>query len=384
MSKDWTRIESETIDWLRPVMAFMVICLHVQMFYVDEHWSMSGGVFSVFVIYLCKILCTVAVPTFFFISGFLFFRGLQDWDTDIWKHKVKKRLRTLLVPFLLWNVIALIAFPLTRLGGSILKGAPMDNVWAVIQDRGFLRLFWDRTLFDGMAYETTNLFGWRIPSGQPMDTPLWFVRDLMVVILFTPCIHWLIKKTGACFIALLAILFVLDIWIPASGFGIKATFFFAWGSFFSVKDKHFVESFCKMKIPDTLLLVVGLVFIPFLWDKSGQLFSMAVRVFIIIEMVFFFNLVSCLIKKGKTKVNRRLANSSFFVYCAHMIIIASAVMWAIMSIPFHTGFMRSFLFVVGAVLIFLICHFLSILLERYCPSISAVLTGGRNNKKIDS
>ena len=41
MNTDRTKIESETIDWLRPVMAFMVICLHAQLFYIDEQWSMN-------------------------------------------------------------------------------------------------------------------------------------------------------------------------------------------------------------------------------------------------------------------------------------------------------------------------------------------------------
>ena len=109
MNTDRTKIESETIDWLRPVMAFMVICLHAQLFYVDEQWSMNGGVFNVFVIYLCKVICPVAVPTFFFISGYLFYKGLQKWDYGIWKSKMVKRIKTLLVPFVIWNLIALIA-----------------------------------------------------------------------------------------------------------------------------------------------------------------------------------------------------------------------------------------------------------------------------------
>lgn len=123
MRNDWTKIQSETIDWLRPVMAFMVICLHIQLFYVDKQWSVNGGFFDIFVIFLCKIICPAAVPTFFFISGYLFFKGLEEWKTDVWKRKLKKRIHSLLIPYLLWNLISMIAFPLTRYAGSIRNNA---------------------------------------------------------------------------------------------------------------------------------------------------------------------------------------------------------------------------------------------------------------------
>ena len=381
MNTDRTKIESETIDWLRPVMAFMVICLHAQLFYIDEQWSMNGGVFNVFVIYLCKVICPVAVPAFFFISGYLFYKGLQKWDYGIWKSKMVKRIKTLLVPFVIWNLIALIAFPLTRYAGSLLKGLPMDNLIEVIRDRGFLRLFWDRTLFDGNSHSYINILGWIIPNGQPMDTPMWFVRDLMVVVLFTPAIHWLIKKTGQVFIAVLAVLFMVDIWFPVSGFSIKATFFFSWGALFSIKGNNVIESFRKIRIPSTVLFLMGLLLIPLLWDKDRYLFSLTLRLFIIIELVFCFNLVSSLIEKQRIRVNTHLKNSSFFVYCSHMVIVASAVMWLVMLPQQQTGIIKTLLFITGSVVIFLICHFMYMFLERYCPSIAAVLTGGRNNKK---
>lgn len=376
---DWRRVQSATIDWLRPAMAFMVVCLHVQLFYTGRQWALGGGAFDVFVIVLCKTLCPVAVPTFFFISGYLFFQGLESWDSGVWKRKMTRRVRTLLVPYVLWNLIALAAFPLTRLGGSLLKGTPMaaDSLWDVIRERGLLRLFWDRTLFDGVAGSTTNLLGWCMPSGQPMDTPLWFVRDLMVVVLFTPVIHWLVRKTGAATVAVLGALFLADVWIPVPGFGIKATFFFVWGSLFAIKGKSFAQSFRKVAVPVGLLFLVGLALIPFLWDGHRKLFQLAVRLFIIIAVMFSLGTVSLLIGKGVIRPSGWLAGSSFFVYCSHMVVVASAVMWAVMSLPFRSAWMQILLFVAGAALTYLICHLIFMVLQRCLPSVANVLTGQR-------
>ena len=210
---------------------------------------------------------------------------------------------------------------------------------------------------------------------------MWFVRDLMVVVLFTPAIHWLIKKTGQVFIAVLAVLFLVDIWFPVSGFSIKATFFFSWGALFSIKGNNVIESFRKIRIPSTVLFLMGLLLIPLLWDKDRYLFSLTLRLFIIIELVFCFNLVSSLIEKQRIRVNTHLKNSSFFVYCSHMVIVASAVMWLVMLPQQQTGIIKTLLFITGSVVIFLICHFMYLILDRYCPSITAVLTGGRNNNK---
>ena len=357
-------------------MAFMVICLHVQLFY-DNDWSMSGGLFDVFVIYLCKVICPVAVPAFFFFSGYLFFKKLEDWNSDVWKSKITKRIRTLLVPYLLWNLIAMLAFPITRLGGVILNGGDMASFWDVLADRGWIRIFWDRTLFDGNIPNTTNILGWRVPCGQPMNTPMWFVRDLMVVILFSPIIHWFVKKGRIVFLALLVAFLAVDIWIPVSGFSIKSVFFFSWGAYYSINGAYFIESFRKKRVPVAVLFAIGLAFLPFLMEYNKQIFSAGVRMFTIISLMFLVNTVSGILREREPKVRTKLAQSSFFVYCSHMVIIISAVMWVVMALPFHSGIMQTILFIVGSFLVYAICHCLFLFMNKFMPKMLAVLTGGR-------
>ena len=356
-------------------MAFMVICLHVQLFYSNE-WSLSNGLLDVFVIYLCKVICPVAVPMFFFISGYLFFKGLENWNYELWKGKMIKRVRTLLIPYFLWNLIAILAFPVIRLGGALLNGSPIDDLWAVVEDRGFIRLFWDRTLFDGNIQNTTNMLGWRVPCGQPTNTPMWFVRDLMVVLLFSPLIHKLIDKGKFAFIILLAGLYIVNIWIPISGFSIRSVFFFSWGAYYSLHGFYIVESFRKIKWPIGLLFILGLSLIPMFWSNNS-VFPILVRLFTIVSLVFVFNVASYLIEKEKVAVNANLARSSFFVYCSHMVIIISVVMWVVMALPFHSGLMQTLLFIAATILVYAICHCIYLFMNKFMPKVLAVLTGGR-------
>ena len=334
MSTEWEKLQSRTIDCLRPILAFMVVGLHAQLFYVGAHWSIDGGLFDIIIICLCKVVFPVAVPAFFFISGFLFFHGLEQWNWNRWKEKIRKRVHTLLIPYMLWNIIALVAFPLTRLGGVILNGGQMPKLLTEIDGECWLRLFWDRTLYSGNIHYSVNILGWNIPCGQPMNTPLWFIRDLMVAILLSPVIYFLIKKIGQIFLVILAILFVVNIWIPISGIGIKALFFFSWGAFFSIKGRSFLESFYRIKTPLAIMYVVLLIVIPFLWNKEQQIFGMVLRIFNIISVAFIFNLMSLLISKKHLNVSKQLVNSSFFIYSIHLVLVSSVVMWAVMQV--HT------------------------------------------------
>lgn len=51
--------------------------------------------------FFSEFLGQVAVPGFFFLSGFLFFRGLDDAKN--WGRKVKSRVFSYVLPYLLWN-----------------------------------------------------------------------------------------------------------------------------------------------------------------------------------------------------------------------------------------------------------------------------------------
>ena len=186
MSTDEVKLQSETIDRLRPLLALMVVGLHVRPYYITGTETFFDGLYEASVITIYRVFFSIAVPFFFLISGYYFFKGLDKWDATIWKDKIKKRIGSLLVPYLLWNVIAFAGYFVTRFSGHIIKGAPMPNILAELGERGWLRIFWDRCLYGEIRTAKMNLFGFAVSTSTPMNEPTWFLRDLMVVILFTP------------------------------------------------------------------------------------------------------------------------------------------------------------------------------------------------------
>ena len=54
-------------------------------------------------------LSRIRNPLFFFFSGFFFFRKLEEWNAGFYRSQLQKRIRSLLLPYLLWNILMIAA-----------------------------------------------------------------------------------------------------------------------------------------------------------------------------------------------------------------------------------------------------------------------------------
>ena len=85
--------EKNKISYLHFIMSVLVILIHSinNDTKLERFFSIESGIGQ------------FAVPLFFIISGFLYFRNIKSKTDAI--EKLKRRVRTLLIPFLLWNLI---------------------------------------------------------------------------------------------------------------------------------------------------------------------------------------------------------------------------------------------------------------------------------------
>lgn len=137
-------------------------------------------------------ICGACVPGFFIISGFLFFRSMSQWDTHGYVHKLRRRVSTLLVPYLLWNLVGSLLF--------IVKAR-----WLGYPAYGILT---DNGAFDILAY----LRGYCGigPENFPYDFPLWFLRNLIIFNLLAPAVY-IIGRHRWLLVALVCIAIFADI-----------------------------------------------------------------------------------------------------------------------------------------------------------------------------
>lgn len=153
-------------------------------------------------------LARVAVPLFFWMSGFFFFLDYGGTWTE-YGAKLRARVRTLLIPFLFWNSFALLVFALVQ--ALPLTQGMFASVTRLVRD------------YNGYDYLSAILGFERFPAAYQF----WFIRDLMVVVLLAPLSQWLLRFLPRISVLVLLGLWFFDAWPVAIPSAVAIAFFHA-------------------------------------------------------------------------------------------------------------------------------------------------------------
>lgn len=354
------KLLSDTIRFLRFPLIVGVVLIHSQipgewMERVTENPWVDFPVYSTVSYLFASIIARTAVPLFFFISGFLFFHK-TSFNFSIYIQKLCKRCRTLLIPYLLWNLIAVaITAALHYFLTDYVTAGPESN-YSV---RDYIQSFWNFKQFH---------------HNTPINDPLWFVRDLMVVIVASPLIYLLIKYSKIYGIMGLGALWFLDWWIGTPGFSLTALFFFSTGAYFSIQRSNFVEVFAPFRRSALGLYVLSAI-LQFCF-RECDVSSYISKANILAGIVLATSVSSWLLSKERWMVNPFLSEVSFFIYVYHGLFVYRLTSRAFMVLP-HTDFSVLLIYLICPVVIFGIGMPLYAVLKKLLPKTTAVLMGGR-------
>ena len=343
---------SRTIDLLRYPMAVLVVMCHC---------GFLEGRGTAVQIFFSETLPHVAVPLFLLFSGFLFFKEGR-FDRTLYLRKLKSRFRSLFIPYIIWSTICfIIAVAQEKVTPTFLH---------------YIQGLWDTALWeDGAAFSR------KLP-GYPVNMPLWFIRDLMILTVISPLIWLLLEKTRGW-----GILLMVAWWFPAHdkffGFGADSLFFFSLGALLSMKKVNFVQVARKYAIPLYITAVVMLV-VDFLVMYRNYMEYHELRfnwpVFNVYVLCIMGATLALAGRLAETKILDRLirlSSASFFLYAAHILWLeplrdyllgvlaptsdATVIIFYFAFIAFHCTVVTALYF----------------LLRRFLPKSTAVLTGGR-------
>ncbi len=161
---------SSRINLMRIVLISGIVFVHVPHDPQTSPFLGTYGFLDWLRVFLGDSLFRVGVPCLSAISGYLMFRrGLDTFD---YKKTLRTKARTVLLPFLLWNLAFLALVYVAQLK-NIGFGYLPDVVNAT--PREWLSL----------AFALEAL---------PINVPLYFLRDLLLCILLSPLLAWLIKR----------------------------------------------------------------------------------------------------------------------------------------------------------------------------------------------
>lgn len=231
----------------------------------------------------------IAVPFFFMMSGYWFFRIDLENKTVLSKifEKQKKRINTLLIPYFLWNTLGLVFYMcITRI-----------PVISAMMNSGDTIDFTLKNIFAGIVLHRYNY-------------PFWYLKDLIILTIISPILLILLKnkKIVVLFLLLAGCLNMADV----SLYIIDSTslLFFVFGAYMG---GHAREWFEKRKTRKWIIIADILISIRII----AYLFNMDE----LIKITYLYSpLCICIAFDAFTTYRITwFKKQSFFIYAAHVI-----------------------------------------------------------------
>lgn len=296
-------------------------------------------------------ITSIAVPTFFAISSYLFFRNYNLSKT---KSKFLSRLKSLTIPYLIWNVIFfLFVVALDKL--HILSS--MDNI------------------IGSLDYSPGSIFKYIFSSR--FDGPLWYARELMILILMSPIIYIIVKKIKKFSLTLLPVFFMMNIIFTLDYESFSYWLFIYYGSAYISINYHSSIDIVFKKLKKSkyfiYLIYALLLFINATFYENYIIF-LIYRIFspiFILTLLTEFNSLS--------NAPNKYAKYTFFTFCVHnwICVITKRLTIMVFGNSALTCFIMQFpTWIISIVLIIIIIN----IMKKVSPKLLLILNGSRNER----
>lgn len=338
--------ESNKLSWMRLVCACMVVCIHV---------PAGGGQTMAWCAnrLLGNYLCWMAVPFFFLSSGYLLACKSECRFSNWYGKEVRKRVKSILIPFFLWNLLALVFVPVLRLIAapqqwrSCLEALPGDWLAKTV---GYC--WWD----------------------YPMHMPSWYLRALFIFAFCAPLILLLVRRIGRFGCVILVIVAgIITVWtqqtiddlrmilnyvIPVNGLA-----YFALGASFAMNGIPKIPASLS-RLSAALVILFGMFAIWFDYHGGGLKFLFSV-LGIIPAIILFWNLIPI------CELPKAISSLSFPIFLIHPFVLTFGGLILKGRVSADVAYIVLLVLgVVGSACI-------AIGIKRISPRLSALMFGGR-------
>lgn len=314
--------------------------------------------------YLSIKLFSISVPVFYLISGLLFFKEGR-LDTTLYIKKLKNRIHTLLIPYILWNVIyfGIVAFQQFVIPRHyfLLHKSISDFSWY-----DYLWIFWDISKITNLADDQHScLIG-----------AFWFIQCLFVLVVMSPAIYVVIRLLRHAFPIMIVVIYFSGIIPFLPGVHIIAIFYFCIGAYISVMQVSMTD-YLKRVSPIVSIFVIMICTISVLYNNDYINFMTD-----ILLILSIYALSAYMLDRERWHINHFLVSSVFFVFAVHRIFTAIFMQLSGNIIAFFGSELLIYLFFLSAIAISVGCSLLVFkIMTIYLPRTTCLLTGNRHYPK---
>lgn len=354
------KTSSERLSVLRFPLIVGVVFIHA---YSTEVGFSNGAVGTIDSGYLVGFmrdlisqgLARLAVPLFFLLSGYFFFLNFYP-SVENYIKKIKSRTNSLLIPFLFWNILTLLLIALAQYLPATQSFFSGKN----------------EPIITFGIYEYINaIFG---IDRSPISYQFWFIRDLMVMVLFTPVISLILNKIPRLFLLVILVLWFFNFWpiyIPS----VAAFLFFYSGAYFAHRK---VSMFTLDRFGILLMLSYSCVLLIDTFTKGDMVNSYIHNIGILLGIASMLFATRGIV--GVNRAKRYLlwaGNCSFFVFAVHepLLTVVKKVSYKIL-VPSSDVAILLLYFLIPTIVIFT-SIFLYMGMRNITPKFLSLVCGGR-------
>lgn len=301
------------IEVLRFPLAIMVVFIHN---YPSEISAIQLGLSNLYFFFgelISHNIGRVVVPTFFFISGYYHFKNVNSIDILKWyKESNLRSLKKIIWLYVVWCLLYILI------------------IW--FKNQVFMH-FGKST--DDFYYQIHNKTIYELIWGGPQHFPLWYLRDLICMMVISPLFYFLFKKTGFYGIILLAIIYLGQIESHIDGFSSTSLMFFGLGAFCKLNTSFdlldFNLKFHRYNLPISILLLFLSLFF-----NGTDYYEYVIRVFVLFGTLSVLYIGQLLSKSAFWK-NKLIyfAETTLFIYLIHYVYILLTIKGLIYRISFY-------------------------------------------------
>ncbi len=332
---------SNKITNINLILTIMIVFIHSS---CARFIDLTGNTTVATIYKITGVILPYSVGLFFFISAFLLYRNIENYN-DVFK-KIKKRFFSLVIPYLIWSILFFFYYLLLNKTGII----------------------YSKNYVDLNVSESIYLVLWK----GTFHTS-WFIRNLIIYVSFAPVVYTLLKKKWSSFL-ILAILIALEFLI-----GFEYSSVFEWlpiytvGAICGIHYKKYIE---EQNVSDlknfmaSIFILATITVLCYLDIKQTRIYFMQhflAPIFVYIALSY---------SKFIYRKPLKLSVSTFLITITHTAII-QIINNSVIKILGITPVLSLVYSLFSGIIAIVIIYLLYIFMQKYFKNVLKILTGNR-------